>query len=205
MATKKKSNPRRAVSQNPALNYIRRLYNKSATMLISEGIMFMIAAVVMLFWPVRFLATLTLIIGIVIGLFGLHRVLIGLVGDGRPGTSRGLDITFGLVNVLIGVLFCVYPTGTMIGFFYVFAVLFMVRAIQALLFAINMFRARFGHYIWDLIVAIALVAIAVLILVYPVAGLVTMIYYIAITLLIYALSNIYMYFELRRLKREIIE
>ncbi len=79
----------------------------------------------------------------------------------------------------------------------------MVRAIMALLFAINMTRARFGHYIIDLIMAIALVAIAVFILVFPMAGLVTMVYYIAITLLLYAISNIYMYFELRRLKREI--
>ncbi len=104
MATPKKSKVNRVKSQNPALAYVRRLYNKSATMLIGEAVVFAVSALIMLFWPVRFLATLTWIIGIVIGLFGLHRALIGLVGDGRPGTSRGLDITFGLVNVLIGVL-----------------------------------------------------------------------------------------------------
>lgn len=205
MAASKQTKSRRVVSENPALAYVRRLYNKSAAMLIGEAIMFSVAAVVMFFWPVRFLATLTWIIGIVIGLFGLHRALIGLVGDGRPGTSRGLDITFGLINVLIGVLFCIYPTGTMIGFFYVFAILFLVRAIMALLFAINMFRARFGHYVMDLIMAVVLVALAIFILVYPMAGLVTMIYYIAITLLLYAIANVYMYMELRRLKRAVIK
>lgn len=203
MATSKKSKSRAPL--NPALAYVKRLYNKSAALLISEAIMFIIAAVILFFWPVQFLATLTLFIGIVIGLFGLYRLVIGLVGDGRPGTSRGLDITFGLVNILIGILFCVYPTGTTIGLFYVFAVLFMVRAIQALLFAINMVRARFGHYILDLIMALLLVGIAIFILVYPVAGIVTMVYYVAITLLLYAISNIYMYFELKRLKRELVD
>lgn len=191
----------RRISANPVLDYVRRLYNRSAMLLIAEAVLFAALGVFMLFRPVQIMGTLTLVAGILLAMFGGYRVVIGLAGDGRPGTSRGLDIVFGLLNVLVGVLFITHPMGAMIGMVYVFAVLFLVKAFQALVFAINMARARFGHYIMDLIFAIVLVAVSVLMLVYPVAGLVTVMYYLAFTLLLYAAVNIFMYLELVKLKR----
>ncbi|MBD5388694.1 hypothetical protein HDR63_00365 [bacterium] len=190
----------RRVSENPVMDYVRRLYNRSSMFLLGEGILFAILGVVMLFRPVQILGALTVVTGVILGLFGLYRVIVGLAGDGRPGSSRGLDIVFGLLNILIGVLFCVYPVGAMIGLVYVFAILFLAKAIQALVFAIHMARARFGHYVMDLILAIVLVAAAILILVFPVVGLVTMMYYLAFTLILYAAANVYMYLELVKLK-----
>ncbi len=186
---------------NPIAQYVRRLYSRSTTLLLCEAVLFAAIGVLMFIKPLWFLATVMFVIGIILAAFGAYRTIVGLAGDGRPGTSRGLDITFGLLNVLIGVLFCVFPFSIV----YMFAILFLAKAIQALVFSINMARARFGHYIFSLIVSVILVAIAVMILVFPAVGAVTMVYYLAISLLLYALADIYMYLELRRMKRYVAD
>lgn len=186
---------------NSIAQYVRRLYSRSTTLLLCEAVLFAAIGVLMFIKPLWFLATVMFVIGIILAAFGAYRTIVGLAGDGRPGTSRGLDITFGLLNVLIGVLFCVFPFSIV----YMFAILFLAKAIQALVFSINMARARFGHYIFSLIVSVILVAIAVMILVFPAVGAVTMVYYLAISLLLYALADIYMYLELRRMKRYVTD
>ncbi len=195
MATKSRA------MNNPIAQYVRRLYSRSTTLLLCEAVLFAAIGVLMFIKPLWFLATVMCVIGIILAAFGAYRTIVGLAGDGRPGTSRGLDITFGLLNVLIGVLFCVFPFSIV----YMFAILFLAKAIQALVFSINMARARFGHYIFSLIVSVILVAIAVMILVFPAVGAVTMVYYLAISLLLYALADIYMYLELRRMKRYVAD
>lgn len=195
MATKSRA------MNNPIAQYVRRLYSRSTTLLLCEAVLFAAIGVLMFVKPLWFLATVMFVIGIILAAFGAYRTIVGLAGDGRPGTSRGLDITFGLLNVLIGVLFCVFPFSIV----YMFAILFLAKAIQALVFSINMARARFGHYIFSLIVSVILVAIAVMILVFPAVGAVTMVYYLAISLLLYALADIYMYLELRRMKRYVTD
>ncbi len=195
MATKSRA------MNNPIAQYVRRLYSRSTTLLLCEAVLFAAIGVLMFIKPLWFLATVMFVIGIILAAFGAYRTIVGLAGDGRPGTSRGLDITFGLLNVLIGVLFCVFPFSIV----YMFAILFLAKAIQALVFSINMARARFGHYIFSLIVSVILVAIAVMILVFPAVGAVTMVYYLAISLLLYALADIYMYLELRRMKRYVTD
>ncbi len=195
MATKPRA------TNNPVAQYVRRLYSRSTTLLLCEAALFAAIGVLMFIKPLWFLATVMFVIGIILAAFGAYRTIVGLAGDGRPGTSRGVDITFGLLNVLIGVLFCVFPFSIV----YMFAILFLAKAIQALVFSINMARARFGHYIFSLIVSVILVAIAVMILVFPAVGAVTMVYYLAISLLLYALADIYMYLELRRMKRYVTD
>ena len=64
-----------------------------------------------------------------------------------------------------------------------------------------MVRARFGHYWVDLIVALLLIALAIVLMVYPMAGAVAMVFYLAVMLILYAVADIYMYLEIRRLKK----
>ncbi|MDE6571176.1 MAG: DUF308 domain-containing protein [Alphaproteobacteria bacterium] len=201
MASASKNQRAYRASNNTVAQYVRRLYSRSSTLLICEAVLFAAIGVFMFVRPLWALSTIMLVAGIVLVAFGAYRTIVGLAGDGRPGTSRGLDITFGLLNVLIGILFCLFPFSVV----YMFAILFLAKAVQSLVFSINMARARFGHYIFSLIVSVILVAIAVMILVFPAVGAVTMIYYLAITLLLYALADIYMYLELRRMKNMLSE
>lgn len=197
--TKKvKSAARRGTSAVAAS--VKRLYNKSAPLLICEALLFGIAAILMVFKPVAILTALTFVIGIALVLFGLYRTIAGFVVSHDIG-GGWFDVLFGLVNVVLGVLFCIYPVGSIISLVYIFVVLFLFKSLRALIFSINMIRAKFGHYWFDLIMSIILIALAVFLMVYPIAGAVVMVYYLAITLLLYAAADVYMYVEILRLKK----
>lgn len=179
---------------------VKRLYNKSAPLLICEALLFGIAAILMVVKPVAILTALTLVIGIALVLFGLYRTVAGFVVS-RDAGGGWVDVLFGLVNIVLGVLFCIYPVGSVISLIYIFIVLFLFKALRALIFSINMIRAKFGHYWFDLIMSIILIALAIFLMVYPMAGAVVMIYYLAIILLLYAAADVYMYIEILRLKK----
>lgn len=181
---------------------VRRLYEKSAPLLVCESMLFIVAGVFLLIKPVAILTALTFIIGIGLVLFGLYRTISGFVTSRNIG-GGWFDVLFGLVNIVLGVLFCVYPVNSLISVVYIFVILFLFKALRALIFAINMVRARFGHYIFNLIMTIILVALAVALLFFPLAGAIAMVYYMAITLFLYAIADIYMFIELMRLKKAV--
>ncbi len=188
---------------NPITAAVERIYDKSAPLLIGEALLFIGAAVLLFIWPVTILTLLTFIIGAALIVFGLYRTIAGFVTSANRG-GGWVDVIFGLVNILLGLLFCIYPVGSIIGVTYIFVFLFAFKALRALLFAINMVRARFGHYWFDLIMALILCGLAVALLFWPMAGAVVVVYYLAIAMILYAIADIYMFVELRRLRREVL-
>ena len=183
---------------------VERLYNKSAPLLLGEALLLGIIALFMVFKPLAVLTTLMFVLGCGLILFGLYRAIAGFVAA-RPYGGGWVDVVFGLVNVVLGVLFLVYPAGSIIALLYVFLVLFLFKALRALVFAINMARARFGHWGFDLIVALVLCALAIGLLFWPMVGAVAVVYWLAITMLFYAAADVYMFIELRQLKKMVDE
>lgn len=181
---------------------VERLYEKSAPMLIGEALLFGVIALFMAFKPLAMFATLVLTVGVGLILVGLWRMISGFIMSHKYGVG-GMDITFGLVNVALGVLLCVFPSGSMITLLYIFLALFLAKAIKSLIFAIHMTRARFGHWLIDLMLAIVLCVMAVMLLFWPMAGAVAVVYYLAMTLLLYAAADIYMVIELHKLKEAV--
>ncbi len=189
-------------TDNYLAHSVQRLYNKSAPMLLLESILFIVVGILMLINPLGILSAITFVLGCVLILIGFYRTVSGFVVSHEYG-GGWFDVLSGLVNVIIGVLFLVYPLGSVISLVYVFVFLFIFKALRALVFAISMAMARFGHYIFNLIMALAFVALSVMLLFYPVVGVATVVVYIAIMLLMYAFANLYMFFELRRLKAHV--
>ncbi len=205
----KKSNSRaadtrRMARRNPMYSYIQDLYNRSAPLLICEAALLGFAAILIVFRPIAMLSMMTFIIGVALILFGLYRTIAGFMVSRAPG-GGWIDVIFGLVNIILGVLFCAYPVDSFMGIVYVFIALLLFKAIKALIFAINMARARVGHYAMDLTAAVVLFLLAVLLMFFPMVGAITMIYTLAIILLLYAASDIYMFIELVHLKNKIKE
>lgn len=182
---------------------VQRMYNKSAPMLIVESILFFVMGILMLVNPVSILSTMTFVFGCVLILIGFYRTVSGFIVSHEYG-GGWMDVLFGLINVIVGVLFLVYPLGSVVSLLYVFIVLFVVKALRALVFAINMARAHFGHYVFNLVMAIVFVALSVVLLFYPLAGAVAVVIYLAVVLLMYAVSDLYMYWQLRKLKKGVV-
>lgn len=192
------------IASDPVAHGVQRLYDRSAPLLLAEALLLLIAGIVMMWRPVGLLTILTLVLGGALILFGLYRTITGFVASRGYG-GGWLDVLFGLINVGVGVLFCAYPLGSMISLVYVFVILFLFKALRTLVFAINMARVRFGHWVFNLVMSVILVGLAILLLFYPTAGAVALVVYLAITLLMYAFADIYMFFELRRLKRAVVD
>ena len=104
-------------------NLIKKIYCNTAPLFVGEAILFTVAGVLMLLHPVDFLPLITFGIGVVLTLFGLYRVSMAFVSNLGFGIGT-FDVFFGLVTLILGVVFCVFPHGASIGIMYVFTVLF---------------------------------------------------------------------------------
>lgn len=200
----KKTKKQKRVADSSVVHGVQRLYDRAAPMLICEALLLLCAGAIMLWRPVGLLTLLTLVLGGALILFGLYRTIAGFVASRGYG-GGWLDVLFGLINIGVGVLFCAYPMGSIVGLSYVFIILFMFKAVRALLFSINMARARFGHWIFNLIMSVILLVMAVTLMFFPVAGAVAMVIYLAVMLILYAFADVYMFFELRRLKKAVVD
>ena len=186
--------------RNPVAASVSRMYAKGAPLLICESLLFIIASVVLLVKPVLVLTIFTYIIGVALLVFGMYRMVAGFVASNNYN-GGGSDVVFGLINIVLGILFVVYPSGSLVSVAYIFVVLFFFKALRILIFSINLVRARFGHYMVLLGVGLVLFGLAVALFFFPLGTLIAMTYYLAALLLIYAVADIYMFIELSKLRQ----
>lgn len=183
---------------------VRRMYSHSGPLLICEALLFAVVGILMLIKPLAILSIMTIVIGIGLVLFGLYRTVAGFVVQHDMG-GGAVDVVFGLINIVLGVLFCVFPIGSVVGLMYIFVVLFLFKAIRALVYALNMARVGTAHSGFDIAMSILLIVIAVALLFFPILGVVGVVYYVAIALIVYAIFDIYMFIQLLRLRNYVIE
>ena len=201
--TKKTSSKKRTVKalpRNPVVSSISRMYRRGAPLLIGEALLFVAAAAILFIKPVLVLTIFTYIIGFALLFFGLYRMIGGFVANNN-NAGGGIDVVFGLINIVLGTLFVVYPSGSLVSVAYIFVVLFCFKGLRVLIFAINLVRARFGHYMVTLIVALLLFALAIALFWFPLGTFIAMTYYLALLLVIYAIADIYMFSALNRLRQ----
>ena len=206
-STQKSSKPVRAkrvrrAPDNPVVASLNRMYHKSAPLLIGEALLFVAAAAVLFIKPVLVLTVFTYIIGAALLIFGLYRMMSGFVATND--NAGGIDVVFGLINIVLGLLFVVYPSGSLVSVAYIFVVLFFFKALRVLIFSINLARARYGHYWIILAAGLLLFALAVALFFFPLGTFIAMTYYLALLLLVYAVADVYMFISLKRL-REFVE
>ena len=180
----------------------KRVYRHTAPLLLGEAILFIIVALLMMIKPVEILSMVTFIVGAVLVIFGLYRT--SMVFVSTQGLTAGtFDVFFGLVTFVLGVIFCIYPYGATVGVIYIFVVMFLMNALRLLFFAVNVARARIGHHIADVAVAICLVILALSLLFMPNLAIGVLVWFLAIYLLCYAAADIYMFVRLVQMKRMI--
>ncbi len=183
---------------------VNRIYRNTAPLFVLEAILFTIIALFLLIKPVEVLNAISLVVGGGLVLFGLYRVSMVFVSNLGFGVGA-FDVFFGLVSMILGIVFLVYPHGATIGIIYIFVLMFLLNALRLLFFAINMTRIRFGHYLIDLIGAIAMVCLSVVLLFLPNLALGVVVFCLAIYLLLYATGDIYMFIKLLHLRRAVRE
>ncbi|MBO7508975.1 MAG: DUF308 domain-containing protein [Alphaproteobacteria bacterium] len=181
---------------------VNKIYRNTAPLLLAEACLFVIMSVLMLVKPVEFLSAVTAVIGGVLVLFGLYRVSMVFVSNLGFGIGS-FDVFFGLVTMILGIVFLAYPNGATVGVIYVFVVLFLLNALRMLFFAINMLRLGFGYYMMDLIAAIVMICLSVALLILPNFAIGIVVVCLAIYLVLYAAFDLYMFWKLYRLRRAV--
>ena len=195
----------RATKREPrdsVVSSVNRLYSKGAPILLFEALLFVATALVLFVKPVLVLTIFTYIIGLALMLFGLYRMISGFIAT-DAGIGGGIDVVFGVINIVLGLLFFVYPSGSLVSVAYICVILFFFKALRVLIFAINLARMRFGHYMIILWAAIVMFVLAIALFFFPLGTFIAMTYYLAVLLLIYAAADVYMFMELVRLRRRI--
>lgn len=181
---------------------VNKLYHNTGPMLLVEAVLFAIMSVLMLIHPVEILSAVTFVIGCFLVLFGLYRVSMVFVSNLGLGVGS-FDVFFGLVTLILGIVFLVYPRDAMIGIIYVFVVLFLLNALRMLFFAINMARVGFGHYMIDILVSILMICLSVVLLFIPNVAVGIIVFFLAMILALYAVADVYMFWKLYRLRRDV--
>ena len=115
------------VPRNPIVASINRMYRRGAPMLVGEALLFVAAAAVLFVKPILVLTIFTYIIGFALLFFGLYRMISGFIASNN-NAGGGIDVVFGLVNIVLGILFVVYPSGSLVSIAYIFVVLFFFKA-----------------------------------------------------------------------------
>jgi uncharacterized membrane protein HdeD (DUF308 family) len=180
-------------------NLINKIYRNAAPLLVGEACLYTVVGILMLIRPLAVLNALTFVVGAGLVLFGLYRISMVFVSN--IGATVGFfDVFVGLMTLALGIVFCIFPNGAATGIIYVFLILFLLNALRLLAFSVNMARAGFGHYYFDMGLAIVMVCLVIALLFVPnlVGG--AFMWALGLYLLIYAALDVYMFIKLLRLR-----
>ena len=197
MPTKKKM-----TKQERSKNMVNGVFKNVLPLLFVEALVFTVTAIMMIFNPTGMLTAATFVVGAFLIVFGMYRIGISFINSGNK-LSGSMDSFLGILSVVLGIVFCIYPHGVAMGVVYIFVVLFLLNALRLLFFSYNLARIKYGHYVFDLVFSGALVLIAAALLLAPNLAGGILVLLLAIYLLMYAAADVYMFVKLVRLKREI--
>ncbi len=181
---------------------IKGLHKRTASFLLIESILFGLAALFIFVKPVEILTSLAFIFGLVLTVIGLYQSITGIFIKDKNTAGRNLTIAFGIVNVILGLLFLLQPSGALYAIVYAFAILFFVKSIKSLIFSIKLYKEKIGNYVIDIVISGVMLFLSSLILFFPELGLITFMYYIGIMFSVYAIADAHMYMEFLKLKEK---
>ncbi|MCL1785889.1 MAG: DUF308 domain-containing protein [Alphaproteobacteria bacterium] len=181
---------------------IGKLYGDNSPLLLFESVLFLFAAILIFLRPVQVFATLTWLLGAALALFGIYQLLAGFFDTKKNSSEVFAGIFVGIVNIVLGLVFFLQPVGTMFVLVYIFAALFLVKAIRTFILALDMRRAKAGRHALDIVMSLGMGALAVATLFFPLLGAAAAMYFIGATLVLYAFANFHMYGELAKLKEK---
>ena len=184
------------VAHSPFSQQLRDTVGRSWWVILLFGIVSALFGVMALVNPVAAGASMTWAIGVL----AVAEGLVGLVGafNKGAGVSRGWMIVYAVISLVFGVMAIANPVSMAASIVMVAAVWFIVSGVLRIIFAIRV-RKEIDHE-WMLILGGVLgVALGVLMLAAPVAGLIVGVIWIGIGALVYGLLQIFAAFKVRKL------
>ena len=175
---------------------IQQTIGRSWWLILLFGIVSTLFGVMALVNPMAAGASLTWAIGIL----AVAEGVVGLIGafNRNSGVSRGWMVFYALISLVFGAMAIANPVSMAASIVMVAGAWFLVAGVMRVIFAIRV-RKEIDHE-WMLILGGVLgVALGILLLAAPLAGLIVGVIWIGIGALIYGLLQIYAAFKVRKL------
>jgi uncharacterized membrane protein HdeD (DUF308 family) len=164
-------------------------------MLLLRGIAAVVFGIVILVWPQIALTTLVLMWGAYAVVDGIFALVMGF--QGQPVyANRWLTILEGVVSIIAGVVAFVRPDITALALLYVIAGWAIVTGILEFIAAIELRKEISGEF-WLGLSGVLSVVFGVLLFVYPGAGLLSLLWLLAVYAIAFGGAMIFLSFRLR--------
>jgi uncharacterized membrane protein HdeD (DUF308 family) len=169
---------------------------------IVRGIIAIIFGVLALFWPLATAVALAILVGIFALVDGIIDLVDAIRFRGSPGV--GMRVFLGIVSLLFGALVLFWPQISL-------AVLAVLVAIWAILIGalqiianVSLRRQSGGSWVWGVIAGALGVVFGIVVLIWPKAGVVTLIWLLGIWAIVFGIVLIVLGLQLRKAAQSIV-
>jgi uncharacterized membrane protein HdeD (DUF308 family) len=164
-------------------------------MLLVRGIAAVVFGVVVLVWPEIALTTLVLMWGVYAVVDGIFALVLGF--QGQPlFANRWLTILEGVISIIAGVIAFIRPDLTALALLYVIAAWAIVTGILEFIAAIQLRKEISGEF-WLGLSGVLSVVFGVLLFVYPSAGILSLLWLLAVYAIVFGGAVIFLSFRVR--------
>lgn len=174
---------------------------RSWSVLLLFGVVAIVFGVLLLVWPDRSVLALVLTFGIL----ALADGVVSLIGAFRNDLAlpRWLLVVYAVLSIAFGALALLNPVSMAAALIWVLAFWLIVAGIARIVFAVQVRKLVRGEWLLALSGVLA-IALGVLFLVYPGAGIVAVAFWIAIGALIYGALQIFSALRLRNHRQRVV-
>ena len=151
-----------------------------------------------LWYPAASYEALTLVFGIVIIISGIVQLTVG-IDNPRYYYSRGWAIASGIIDIIIGIIFCAWPSMTAMMIPILLAIWFLYSGIMAISFSGQMGRSGAGGGGWGIFLGIIMIILSLCLFFQPLlAGIATVVIFMGLSFLFGGINYIFQAFTLKR-------
>lgn len=163
------------------------------------GFVALILGVFMLMSPAITYELMTLLLGLALVIFGIIQLIVGLVSK-NFFVSRAAVIIGAVLDIVLGVLLSANPGIAAISLPLILGMWMLYQSFMMINYAGDLKGFKMKGYGWTLFCGVVLLVLAILILLRPISiGVLTVAIYIALSFIIYGLSEIVSAFRLKSL------
>lgn len=163
--------------------------------LLIEGFLLLAVSVFMFMKPVSSMTILVSTFGIVMTAFGLY-LIIKTILNKNVIFGITVNILLGVSNLIFGIFLLMNPTLSFTALVFIAALAFIVRSIYLLVVSIKLSSVDSKGGIYGIILAIMSLVLSLFIMFYPMDGAIAVLYYLAICLIFYAITNFVLFFKI---------
>jgi uncharacterized membrane protein HdeD (DUF308 family) len=170
---------------------------------IVRGVIAIIFGILALFWPLATAVALAVLVGIFAVVDGVIDIVDAVRFRGSPGV--GLRIFLGIVSLVFGILVLVWPQislGLLAVLVAIWAIL--IGALQ-IIANVGLRRESGRSWVWGVIAGALGVIFGILVLIWPKAGVVTLIWLLGIWALVFGVALIVLGFQLRKASQPLLK